>query len=98
MRRIRAAEQQNNFFIAFLCTGMAKCFLAFISVHTHIVDALAIRALAQSRDSCAGGIRGRNESASGRLDCPSGAAPRCFAAESALSHAFDMSFFVVDVC
>jgi hypothetical protein len=29
VRRIRAAEQQNNFFIAFLCTGMAKCFLAF---------------------------------------------------------------------
>lgn len=78
--------------------GDGKVLPGIFSVHTHIVDALAIRALAQSRDSCAGGIRGRNESASGRLDCQSGAAPRCFAAESVLSHAFDMSFFVVDVC
>jgi len=36
VRRIRAAAQQNNFFIASLRTA---CIFAFLSVHTHVEDA-----------------------------------------------------------
>lgn len=60
VQRIRAAAQQNHIFIAFTIFLCVACLLASFfcaqcsGLHTHVVDALALIALASSCDACAG--------------------------------------------